>query len=118
MKNLLTIMLALVLIALLPSCATREGRHRMDMVDSLINDQPDSALKLLLAMPLNQHRGGANEARYNMLLTEAAYKSDGITLPDSINPLLTDSIIGISVSYTTSCTANPPTNRAPATSPV
>ncbi len=99
MKNLLTIMLALVLLALLPSCAARGGRHRMDLVDSLINDQPDSALKLLLAMPLNQHRRGANEARYNMLLTEAAYKSDGITLPDSINPLLTDSIIGISVSY-------------------
>lgn len=92
-------MLALVMLAMLPSCAVREGRERMALVDSLITDKPDSALKLLLAMPAGQHRSGENEARYNMLLTEAVYKSDSATLPDSINPLLTDSIIGISVAY-------------------
>lgn len=75
----------------LPSCAGREGRLGMDSAEELLNTDPDSALRILRAIPERGRRRGANQARYNMLLTEARYKADSLPLDDSI--------IRISVDY-------------------
>lgn len=91
MRNLLYIILISIILPFLPSCAGREGRLGMDSAEELLNTDPDSALRILRAIPKRGRSRGANEARYNMLLTEARYKADSLPLDDSI--------IRISVDY-------------------
>lgn len=91
MRNLLYIILISIILPFLPSCAGREGRLGMDSAEELLNTDPDSALRILSAIPKRGRSRGANQARYNMLLTEARYKADSLPLDDSI--------IRISVDY-------------------
>lgn len=91
MRKILYFLILLFILPFLPSCSGHEARIRMDMADSVMNRDPDSALVILRSIPERAHARGEISARYNMLLTEARYKADSLPLDDSI--------IRISVDY-------------------
>ncbi len=94
MRRLIWIMAAIMVLPLLPGCSGKEAERMMDEADSLIVSQPEFALAILDDIPRSGRSRGANEARYNMLRTEAAYRA----LDDTIIP---DSAIAASVNYYT-----------------
>lgn len=83
-----------MVLPLFPGCTGKEAERMMDEADSLIVSQPEVALAILDDIPRSGRSRGANEARYNMLRTEAAYRA----LDDTIIP---DSAIAASVNYYT-----------------
>ncbi len=94
MRRLIWIMAAIMMLPLFPGCTGKEAERMMDEADSLIVSQPEFALAILDDIPRSGRSRGANEARYNMLRTEAAYRA----LDDTIIP---DSAIAASVNYYT-----------------
>lgn len=83
-----------MMLPLFPGCTGKEAERMMDEADSLIVSRPEVALAILDDIPRSGRSRGANEARYNMLRTEAAYRA----LDDTIIP---DSAIAASVNYYT-----------------
>lgn len=94
MQRLIWIMAAIMMLPLFPGCTGKETERMMDEADSLIVSRPEVALAILDDIPRSGRSRGANEARYNMLRTEAAYRA----LDDTIIP---DSAIAASVNYYT-----------------
>lgn len=80
------------LLALLAAACGREASGRMDIADSLMTERPDSALEILRSVTPEMRSGRAQEARYDMLLTDALYRCDA-------DSLLSDSVIGVAVDY-------------------
>ena len=62
------------LLALLAAACGREASERMDVADSLMTERPDSALEILRSVTPEMRSGQAQEARYDMLLTDALYR--------------------------------------------
>ena len=85
MKKLLAVILAMVVLgAVVPSCG---GAHRYDgrlaAVDSLMKDNPDSALALVLALDTADILAEGDRAYRALLLTQARYKSYVTATSDS-----------------------------------
>ena len=89
-----TIMAAIMMLPLFPGCTGKEAERMMDEADSLIVSRPEFALAILDDIPRSGRSRGANEARYNMLRTEAAYRALVVTI-------IPDSAIAASVNYYT-----------------
>ena len=85
MKKLLAVILALLVLgAVVPGCG---GTHRYDgrlaAVDSLMKDNPDSALALVLALDTADILAEGDRAYRALLLTQARYKSYVTATSDS-----------------------------------
>ena len=80
------------LLALLAAACGREASERMDVADSLMTERPDSALYILRSVTPEMRSGQAQEARYDMLLTDALYRCEA-------DSLLSDSVIGVATDY-------------------
>ena len=86
MKKLLAVILALLVLgAVVPGCG---GTHRYDgrlaAVDSLMKDNPDSALALVLALDTADILAEGDRAYRDLLLTQARYKSYVTATSDSV----------------------------------
>ncbi|MDE6392689.1 MAG: hypothetical protein K2L59_05445 [Muribaculaceae bacterium] len=66
------------------SCSDSHTRTQLDTAESLVDSDPDSALRILRKIEHPRRKQESVEARYNMLLTEARYKADSLPLDDSI----------------------------------
>ena len=85
MKNLLSYIVCLLLIAMTFSCGETHYDSRLTAIDSIIEDRPDSALVELWALDYESLSGSDNRAYYALLLTQAQYKSyDSIPSTDTI----------------------------------
>ena len=85
MKRLLVVIVALLVLgAVVPGC---DGAHRYDSrltaADSLMRDRPDSALKLLEALPPDSLVTEHDRAYRDLLLTQARYRNYTKTTSDS-----------------------------------
>ena len=66
-------------------------QHQLDMAEAIIEDNPDSAWVLLREIPASLVNEGEERALYNLLITEAAYKS--------YKSFDNDSLINYSIDY-------------------
>ena len=85
MKKLLAVILALLVLgAVVPGCG---GTHRYDgrlaAVDSLMKDNPDSALALVLALDTADILAEGDRAYRALLLTQARYRAYVTATSDS-----------------------------------
>lgn len=62
----------------------------MDLAQTLVDENPDSALRILRSVSASRHLRGEAEARFYMLLTEACYKADSLPLSDSLIRIAVD----------------------------
>ena len=85
MKNLLSYIVCLLLIAMTFSCGETHYDSRLTAIDSIIEDRPDSALVELRALDYESLSGSDNRAYYALLLTQGRYKCyDSIPSTDTI----------------------------------
>lgn len=72
------------------SCSDSHTRIQLDTAESLVDSDPDPALRILRKIELPRRKHESVEARYNMLLTKARYKADSLSLDDSIARVAAD----------------------------
>ncbi|MBO4945196.1 MAG: hypothetical protein J6C91_08070, partial [Muribaculaceae bacterium] len=92
MKSIASIILTLmVLCVVVAACGgSRGGGEQLDRADALIDTHPDSALRVLDSLSLND-LNDAQQARYGLLYTKAASKN--------YTPLADNSLISVAVDY-------------------
>ena len=72
------------------SCSDSHTRIQLDTAESLVDSDPDSALRILRKIELPRRKHESVEARYNKLLTKARHKADSLPLDDSIARIAAD----------------------------
>lgn len=92
MRIRVSFILSVIILPLLLICCGREAAQRMSVADSLMEERPDSALVILASIDTAMRHGNAQEARYDMLLTDALYRCDA-------DSLLNDSVIDVAVKH-------------------
>lgn len=89
MRRFFTVILSVMI---LMGCSQLSSyQHQLDMAEAIIEDNPDSAWVLLREIPASLVNEGEERALYNLLITEAAYKS--------YKSFDNDSLINYSIDY-------------------
>ena len=74
-KLLVILLLAVLAIQLLPGCAPSPERSRLEQIETIIDEHPDSAMILIDSVDTAALRSDRDRALYGMLLTEALDKT-------------------------------------------
>lgn len=82
MKPTITI-ITVLLLALLASCGGGEADRRMDLADSLMEENPDSAYAILQAIDSAEISGDSRRARHALLTTQARVKTYRNSISDT-----------------------------------
>ena len=85
MRKAIITTLSVLIVLLSIACNTRVNYNKyLIAIDSLIVQQPDTALSMLEAFPTNSLQTQADSAYYGLLMTEARDKN--YIIPDTIGP--------------------------------
>lgn len=91
MKKILFGIALLFYCVLLACCAKHSPSNDLQIAESVMNEYPDSALRILRAIPTPEKLEGKERADYCLLLTQAMDKND--------EKLESDSLINIAIEY-------------------
>ncbi len=78
------LLLAVLAVQLLPGCAPSPERSRLELIETIIDEHPDSAMTLLDSIDTAALRSDRDRALYGMLLTEALDKTHRNPANDSL----------------------------------
>ena len=84
------LLLAVLAIQLLPGCAPSPERSRLEHIEAIIDEHPDSAMTLIDSIDTAALRSNRDRALYGMLLTEALDKTHQNPANDSLNTTAID----------------------------
>ena len=82
--------IAVLAIQLLPGCAPSPERSRLEHIESIIDEHPDSAMALLDSVDTAALRSDRDRALYDLLYNLALYKSFNDSLDDKALSIATD----------------------------